>query len=251
MKMIIHIAELKRSFVLLGLCALVTIAGCKADEAKSAGYVDKSVMTQDASIPFQRSWKKPGFDKSKYTKLYVAPVNTAYMLEHTDWQQGIRKANFEKDLAELATYTQDALKKAFRDDPKHRLQVLDAPSTDADVLNLEVAIIEVVPSKVALNAIGYVPFGIGTTVNAIRAVAKDTSTCAFEARFRIASTGEIIATGADREAQQFAPVTVRGLTWYSNAETIVDQWATQFVEIANRKPGETVDDVNTITLKPW
>jgi hypothetical protein len=241
-----------KAFALFSLCTIaMAIAGCKADEAKSTGFVDKTTMTQDASLPFQRSWKKPGFDKSKYTKLYVAPVNTAYMLQHTEWQKGINQADFEKDVAKLAVFTQDAIKKAFREDPKQRMQVLDAPTTDPDALIIEVAIIEVVPSKVALNALGYAPFGIGLTVNAVRMVAKDTSTCAFEARIRDASTREIVATVADREAQQLAVVSVRGLTWYSNAETIITQWSEQFVQIANRKPGETVKDVDTFTLKPW
>jgi hypothetical protein len=113
------------------------------------------------------------------------------------------------------------------------------------------AIIEVVPSKVALNALGYAPFGIGLTVNAVRMVAKDTSTCACEVRIRDASTNEVVAMMADREAQQLAVVSVRGLTWYSNAETIITQWAEQLVQVANRKPGNSVKDVDAFTLKPW
>jgi hypothetical protein len=233
------------------LALALTLIGCKAGEAKSTGFVDKSRMVDDPSLPFQRSWIKPGFDKQKYNKLYVAPVNTEYMLKMTEWQQGVRKEDFEKDLAKLAVFTQDAIKKAFREDPRHRMQVLDAPTADPDALIVEIAIIEVVPSKVALNALGYAPFGIGLTINAVRMVAKDTSTCAFEGRVRDAATKDIVATMADREAQQLALVSVRGLTWYSNAETIITQWSKQFVEVANRKPGETVKGTDAFTLKPW
>lgn len=240
--------------ILMLLCLVllaVGFAGCKTGEAKDAGFVYKSDMAKDPSLPFQQSWKKPGFDKSTYTKLYVAPVNTAYMLKNTEWQKGERVASFEEDVAKLAVYTQDRIKTAFSADPSQRMQVLDAPTTGADALIVEIALIEVVPSKVTLNALGMAPFGIGMAISAVRAVAKDTSTCAFEGRIRIAATGEIVATMADREAQQFAPVSVRGLTWYSNAETIITQWAEQFVKIANRKPGETVKDVEAFTLKPW
>jgi hypothetical protein len=115
---------------------------------------------------------------------------------------------------------------------------------------VEVAIVEVVPSKVVLNALGYAPFGIGLAINAVRAIADDTSTCAFEARIRDASTPELVATMADREAQQLAIVTVRGLTWYGNAEAIITQWSKQFAEIANRKPGEAVQETSVFTLKP-
>ena len=66
--------------------------------------------------------------------------------------EGMRKEDFEKDVAHLAVYTQDAIKKAFREDPNQRMQVLDAPTSDPDALILEAAIVEVVPSKVALNS---------------------------------------------------------------------------------------------------
>jgi membrane protein implicated in regulation of membrane protease activity len=250
--MISEYKKLSKLCVLLSLCALtISLAGCKAEEAPSAGFVDPSNMSKDPSLPFQRSWIKTDFDKSKYTKIYIAPVNTDYMLSMTDWQQGARRADFEQDVANLAVFAQNAIKKAFREDPKQRFQVLDAPTSDPDTLILEVAIVEVVPSKVVLNALGYAPFGIGLSINAVRFIAKDTSTCAFEARVRDAATQEIVATMADREAQQFAVVTVRGLTWYANAETIITQWAGQFVEIANRQPGQSVSNTPPFTLKPW
>jgi len=229
----------------------ISITGCKTGEAKGAGFVEKSNMVNDPSVPFQKVWKKPGFDKSTYARLYVAPVNTQYMLTMTDWQKGMREEDLKSDLASLAVFTQDAVKKAFREDPAQRMQILDNPTKDKDALIIEIALIEVVPSKVALNALGMAPFGIGLTVNVVRKIAKDTSTCAFEARIRDAATGEVVATMADREAQQLSVVSVRGLTWYSNAETIIKQWADQFVKIANRKPGETVEDVKGFTLKPW
>ena len=56
---------------------------------------------------------------------------------------------------------------------------------------------------------------------------------------------------ADREAEQQAAVSVRGLTWYSHAHSIIGTWADQFVKTANRKPGETVEDTKSFTLKPW
>jgi uncharacterized protein DUF3313 len=227
------------------------LGGCKASEGKSAGFTTAEMMDKDPSIPFHKVWRKPGLDWNKYHKLYVADVNTEYMLQNTDWQKGERKDQIENDVKELAKFTKETIEKKFREDPKHRYTVLDAPSKDSDAITMEVAITEVVPSKVVLNALGYAPFGIGLAINAVRAIAKDESSAAFEARVRDASTGEVVAMAADREAQQFAPVSVRGLTWYSHAKTMIDQWATQFVQVANRQPGEMVKDTDTITLKPW
>jgi hypothetical protein len=238
--------------LLLGLCALsLGLVGCKADPAKGTGFTNTKEMDKDPSLPFQRSWIKPGFDKSRYTKLYVAPVNTEYMLKITDWQKGTRKEEIQADTAKLAVHARNELKKAFREDPKHRMEILDEPTSDPDALTLEVAITEVVPSKVVLNALGFVPFGIGMTLNAVRMVGKDTSTVALEGRIRDSASGEVVAMFADREAQQMALVSVRGLTWYGHAQTAISQWSKQLVAIANRKPGETVKDTGPFTLKPW
>jgi hypothetical protein len=238
---------------LMLLCGIVIagLSGCKAEEGAGGGFIDKSDMAKDPSLPFHKVWVKPGLDKSKYTKVYIAPVNTSYMLKMTEWQQGVRKDEIEQDVAKLAAFTQETIKKAFREDPNHRLQVVDEPGNSADTMIVEVALIEVVPSKVVLNALGYTPFYIGLTLNAVRTVAKDVSTTAFEARIRDAATGEVIAKVADRESQQVAIVSVRGLTWYGHAETNIKQWAEQFVKIANRKPGEMVKDTDTFTLMPW
>jgi hypothetical protein len=113
------------------------------------------------------------------------------------------------------------------------------------------ALTEVVPSKVVLNALGYAPFGIGLAIKAVRGIAQDVSTVAFEARLHQASTREVVAMMADREAEQKALVSVQGLTWYSHTHSIIDAWADQFVKVANRKPGETVEDTKQFTLKPW
>jgi hypothetical protein len=234
-----------------GILLTIGLLGCKAQPAKEAGFVESKDMKKDPTLPFNRVWFKKGFDFASYNKLYVAPVNTAYMLKMTDWQKGERQADIEKDVAKLATYTQDALKKAFREDPNHRFAVVDSPTTDPHTLVLEFALIEVVPSKVTLNALGYAPFFIGLGVTAVRAVAQDVSSAAFEARVREAGTGEIVATFADREQEQMAVVSVRGLTWYSHAETIVRQWSDQFVKIADRKPGEVIKETDTFTLQPW
>ena len=227
------------------------LAGCKASPAPSAGFADPAEMKHDPTIPFDRFWRKPDVDWTSYDKIYVAEVNTAYMLKMTDWQKGERKADIEKDVHTLAVYTRAAIIKAFRDDPRHRFQVVDSPTKDMHVLILEVALIQVVPSKVLLNALGYAPFFVGTGITVVRVIASDNSTAAFESRTSDAATGQIVMLAADREAQEFAIVDLRGLTWYSDAEEIVDNWSKEFVLIANTKPGEKVEGTSTFRLLPW
>lgn len=238
--------------LLVGMFALSSGGCAKAKPARPAGFVEHSAMYEDPSVPFHRTWLKPGVDRRKYTKLYVAPVNVAYMLDMTEWQKGERAVgDIKKDVQDLAHYTREAVKKAVRQDPNKRFKLVDTPSEAPDTAILEIALTEVVPSKVTLNALGYAPFGIGVAVKATRAFAEDQSSVAFEARLRDGSTNETIVMAADREVEQRSLVTVRGLTWYAHAHSIIDTWAKQFVQLENRKPGEIVEDSSAITLKPW
>lgn len=239
-----------RAAVIVCLCLFCGLA-CKAKPAKPAGFADDTLMSPDKSLPFHKAWHKPGHDGSKYKLLYVAPVNTSYMLQTTDWQKGERKDQITKDVARLGDYAQNAMKKAFRADKDKRFTVVDDRPNTPDALIFEMALIEVVPSKVTLNALGYAPFFVGTALTVVRGLANDVSSTAFEARVRDAATGEIVAMYADREQQQTAPISVRGLTWYSHAEVAISQWAAQFVQLANRKDGQRIKDSDPFTLMPW
>src|SRR5262249_874360 len=195
------------------ICLLLTVwlGGCKAKPAPSAGFADPAEMNHDPTIPFNKFWRKSDVNWKQYDKLYVSDVNTSYMLKMTDWQKGERKDQIEHDVHELGTYARDSLQKAFRDDPNHRFNVIDSPTKDRHALVLEMALIEIVPSKVTLNVLGYAPFFVGLGVSAVRTVAHDESSAAFEARVRDAATGKVIMLAADREEQQMAPVNLRGL----------------------------------------
>ena len=233
------------------LLTAALLTGCKAAPAPSRGFADPAEMKHDPNIPFDRYWRKPGLDLKSYTKLYVSEVNTAYMLKMTDWQQGERQGQIEKDVHTLALYTRGSIIKAFREDPRHRFEVIDAPTQDPHALVLELALIEVIPSKVLLNTLGYAPFFIGTGITVARTIADDKSSAAFEARVRDASTGEVVMLAADRESQTYTIVDLRGLTWYSDAEEIIDNWSKAFVLIANTQPGQKVEGPPIFRLLPW
>jgi hypothetical protein len=226
--------------------------GCKAAPAPSVGFADPGTLkSADPNAPFNKFWRKPGVNWNDYTSIYVADVNTAYMLKLTDWQAGERRADIERDVKNIADYGRDTLKKSLRADPHHRLIVLDAPTNAPHTLVLEVALVQVVPSKVLLNVLDYAPFFIGTGLTVARTIADDKSSAAFEARVRDASTGEVVMLAADREEEQVAPVNLRGLTWYSDVDGIIDDWSRQVVLLANSKPGEKVEAAPTFRLLPW
>jgi hypothetical protein len=235
----------------MSLLLTATLVGCKASPAKNVGFADPKLLKNDPTIPFDKFWRKPDVDWKSYNKIYIAPINTEYMLKTTVWQKDMPKDEIEKDVQLLSNHAHESMVKAFRDDPKHRFEVVDAPAGDPHTLVFEVALIEVVPSKVLLNALGYAPFFVGTGITVVRTISNDKSTAAFEARISDASSNQYVIFAADREAEQYAPVDVRGLTWYSDAEGIMDEWSKQFVEIANQKPGEKIDAAPTFRLLPW
>ena len=249
----------------LSLCVIGVLSGCSAiqsgsndlkakavEPAPNAGFIQQpDQQVKRADLPFQKVWIKPGFDKSNYQELVVAPVNTDYMLK-MDWLHGMSTANWigdvKKDIAELAQYFHDQVVKDFRSDPKHRFQVIDSPAQHKQpALRLELALIEIDPSAPVLHALSWAgPPGTGTAAGMI-----NQRKAAFEGRLRDLQTGEVVATFADRDMADAGPLDLTRLTWYGPAKGIMDQWAKQFVQIANRKPGEVITDPTAFTLRPF
>ena len=246
-----HQLSICRACALLLLCTLVLLPACRAKPAPSAGFADPELMQKDPTIPFNRFWRKPNVDWSKYNTLYVADVNVSHMLAMTDWQKGERKEQIERDVHDVGIYTRDAMKKAFREDARHRFAVVDAPTEAPSALVFEMALVQLVPSKVALNALGWAPFGVGLGVTAVRGAADDKSSVAFEARVRDAATGDILMLAADRESEQSAIIDLRAFKWYTQAHAIIDAWSNQFVRVLQQKPGEKISNMPTFRLLPW
>jgi len=219
--------------------------------APDAGFIQHPERQEKcADLPFQKVWIKSGFDAAEFKTLFVAPVNTQYMLE-MDWLHGMSSASWyggvKKDIEGLAVYFHDQTVKEFKDDPNQRFQVIDKPGpSEPRTLSLELALIEINPSQPVLHAAGWLAPGGGVAAAAI-----NQRNAAFEGRLRDLQTGEVVATFADREMQDVGPIDLRKYTWYGPAKSIMNQWAKQFVQIANRKPGEIVTDPIPFTLKPF
>ena len=258
--MLKHPPVLLLLFCLLGLlfagCSSMTAGSNEVKDvfvapAPDAGFIQNPERQEKrADLPFQKVWIKSGFDAAAFKTLFVAPVDTRYMLD-MDWLHSMSSASWyggvKKDIEDLAVYFHDQTVKEFTDDPNHRFQVIDKPKPgEPGALGLELALIEVNPSQPVLHAAGWLAPG-GT----VAAAAVNQRKAAFEGRLRDLQTGEVVATFADRNMQDVGPIDLRRYTWYGPAKSIMDQWAKQFVQIANRKPGEIVTDPIAFTMKPW
>ncbi|MEC4748111.1 DUF3313 family protein [Methylomicrobium sp. Wu6] len=220
--------------------------------APDAGFIENpQQQTKRADLPFQKVWIKSGFDPLDYKELVVAPVNTYYM-QQMDWLHSLSTANLignvQKDIEELALYFHDQVVKDFNEDPNRRFRIIELPEQHRQpALRLELALIEIDPSQPVLHALSWAgPPGTGTAAGII-----NQRRVAFEGRLRDLQTGELVATFADRDMADAGPLDLTRLTWYGPAKGIMDQWAKQFVQIANRKAGEMVTDPIPFTLRPF
>jgi hypothetical protein len=170
----------------------------------------------------------------------------------TWWEKLERGEKVKEDAKELAGYARGVFEEAFRKDPHHRLTVVEKPGPDTIVA--EFALVEVIPNKVVLDALGYaagpVAGAAGTAAANVQTAATHSSV-AFEARFKDGGTDEIVAKVADRESEKFSIVNVKDLTWYGHAKSIIREWADQFVQMANQKRGQIIKDSEPFDLKPW
>ena len=258
---------MQKKILPLLIASLIALSGCSFVETESnvvkaevvapapdAGFIQHPErQTKRADLPFQKVWIKPNFDKNQYKEIIVAPVNTNYMLE-MDWLHKSSSATWlsdvKKDIAELAEYFHNQVETEFKNDPNHRFIVIDTPvqhQKKNKTLRLELALIEIDPSQPVLHALSWAgPPGTGTAAGLI-----NQRRAAFEGRLRDMQTNEVVATFADRDSQDIGPLDLTRLTWYGPAKGIMDRWAKQFVQIANRRPNEAVTDPTPFTIRPF
>lgn len=225
------------------LCVAVltlSIVACRASVAPDAGFIQNpEVLKPDAKLPFDAVWFKEGVDLSKYSKVYIAPIDTTHLLKLDWWDRASEAPGSEQVQAQdLTDYFREKLIKEFTTNERKTFTVVDKPSADA--LSVELAIVEVVPTKVWLNAIGYIAIG-----------ALSSGTTAFEGRLRDGGTNQIIAEFKDRQHGQLDVVSIDDLTWYKHSEHTIRIWSEDIAHICYRAPDEAISPMSTFTLRPW
>jgi hypothetical protein len=229
---------------------LALFVGCKATEISESGFLGEEVrMKHDDRAPFHRFWFAPfhrfwfdeQLDWDSFTEIRVADINTDY-LQQPSWgdQTTLGAINQEGGIENVSAYMHNSLTEAFMNDPNRKLAVVEraGPKT----LVLEVALIEIVPTKAWLNAIGVGTIGVGGL---------DKGSIAIEARMKDAGTNKVVARFADREQGKFAIVSIADLTWYWHAENSIDDWSEQIVEVMSTPNDGRVEDSLPVTLRPW
>ena len=236
------------------------LCGCGASEAPRTAFLgDPELMTAGNRTPFHRAYWNKKYDPQAYSELYVAPVNTDYVMAQSFWEKAnvanIDPAQAKRDIAAVAEYTRQSFIRAAAGDPNHRFRVVEQNEIGDKTLILELAIVQLVPSKAVLNAIGYVTW-LPTVValgGSAATGSQDTGkgVVAIEGRIRDGATGEIIGMFADRQHPPTAIVDLKALNWWAPAKAIVDQWSKQLIALANRPADRVVRDVPQFELMVW
>jgi hypothetical protein len=229
-----------------------------ASPALDSGFLENAdrMAPHPERAPFDRYWLALTFDWNHYSKIYIAAVDTHHLLEMSLWDEiNLRTIDVKKDIADLALEFHDDLVKAFRDDSKHHFQVLDdAGAIDDQTLVIQSALVELVPSKAALAALGTAawaaPVAIGVPVGTFAAFG-DQGSVSFELRGRDGRTGEVVGMCADREVGPMRVIDLRSMTWYGNAHLILNDWSRQLVELSNTPHDVQVMHSEYFTLMPW
>ena len=140
------------------------LMGCRAKALPDSGFLDQTQLLQsNKDIPFNAAWIKEDADLLSYKKVYVAPVDTTHLLKLDWWQKAaLAPGDQQKWADELANYFRDKMKAQFTDGDANKYQVVDAP--DDETLIIELAIVEVVPTKTGL------PASVNLTISSITAL---------------------------------------------------------------------------------
>jgi hypothetical protein len=249
--------------MLLTVLVLPAFIGCRAKPAPDSGFLqDPKLMKADKDTPYDRIYVNPKYVNHGFTEIYIAPVNTDYVMAENIWEKATaanaNPADVKKNIAMLAEYMRNAYIKACENDPKKKYKVVDKPGPNT--LILEMAVVQLVPSKAELQALGLVPvpfLGVGVTAAEIGASSATNSedqgkgVIAMEARCRDGATGEVISMFADREHPPTALLDIKALFWWEPAKPICDGWARQFIELANNPKGKKVQEIPNFQLLVW
>jgi hypothetical protein len=244
---------------LLAVSVLVAmvLTGCKATPAPESGFLeDSGKLSSNPNLPFAKGYWNREVNQRKFREIYVAPVNTRYVLAQNIWEGAnaaqVKQEDIRKAMDEMGAYMRESFRKAAAADPQRRFVVVDRPGPNTIVL--EMAIVQLVPSKAALNALGFVswiPTAVmvaGSTVTESQDQGK--GVIAIEARLRDGGTSEVVGMFADREHPPTALVDLKSVSWWQPCRAVIDTWASQFINVANN-PGRKISDAKAFELLVW
>jgi len=224
--------------------------------AEPGGFLEHAERMSERRdrVPVHRVWYEDGFRFDPYTRIAVAPVNTGYLRKMSVWERtSLATLTIDNDIESLALELRSKFIEALRNDPHRRLEVVENAGDDG--LTLEMALVEVVPNKAWLGAIGLAAWGspvipAGVAAGTVAAFF-DRGWVSVEGRIREGASGRVVAQFADSEMGRTRIVDLQVLTWYGHAHEIFSDWADLFVKRVNTPLEDPLPESPWFTLSPW
>lgn len=209
-------------FPVIILSGLWGCAAIRPDPAPDSGYIQHpeqmSPWPERADF-VQRIWFKDRAQhyatRSRFTKIYFRPTRTDF-LQSAGWWDALNSAGreqYQHDAKEMATFLDATLREVFKQDPLKRFEVTENP--DATTVIYEFAIVELRPTKVAVNAGGTALGMIVPGGGLVKSGAK--GSIAVEVTARDGKDGDLLLSWADRRIDRTAPFSVRDFAEYAHA----------------------------------
>ncbi len=206
----------------------------RADPAPQTSFLDGNfkLVEQSPKFPFWMMWIDKTVDLKKYKKIMIPRVDINHLMEIPGWDNLDARSiggDVKKDSEDVASYMDFSFRNAVVFDPRHRFVLVDNPGPDT--LKLELAIVQLTPSKAELNVVENV---IGIVIWPVAFLTVfNSGTTAFEGVLKDSQTGKPVCAFADREKDEAAIFNIPGFTYYGNARYFTDRWSRQFVDMMN------------------
>ncbi len=243
------------ALLLLGGMFLTIPLGCKTAPAPDTGFLHEPerMAPEKERFPFDRVWVKPGVEKEDYDYIVISPVNTEYLMDNTGWKAANPgNHDLEESALKMAEYTEQTFRDAFQNDTRPGVRPTDKSGPRTVVL--ELAFVELVPSKATFGALRLIAPALGPAgiaVGAGSAAAGGRPSVAIEGRLKDGVTGETLFMFADRQEAQMRVIDLKAVSWWGHAKDIIKYWAEECVELAKTPKDYQVKDRSFFTLKPW
>ena len=216
------------STVALSVAAFISLSGCsllRAREADNYGFLPKAELVAEdrERAPFNGYWVFDANEydqlKRRYKKVYVAPINTEFpekVFQRARGADRAKRARIE-ETRELAQYFREKIRLVSEFDSNYYVKVVNEPGED--VLTVNLALVELVPTNPGLNLVGtvagfFVPGGGLLKIAAEGSVAME----GFVAEHKIPE--ELYEQFKDREGQKYSAFTLKDYQRYAHIREI-------------------------------
>ena len=224
----------------------------KSSEAPDYGFISMPELLKKnkTRAAFNKSWIADSKiymkvkDNSKY--IYIKPVNVDLLAKELskeiDDQEELQHRIEEAQ--EVSDYFYHKLRLIINHSEDFPLELVDKPRENT--LSLELAIVELVPTNVAINALGtiagfFVPGG-----GLIKLTAK--SKVAMEG---LVKEKVLLEEFKDREGEKTSFFTVRDFQRYAHVRESVDDWSMQLVNLLSSPVKEELEDSSSFSFNPF